>query len=73
MRETTVYVPDDISDTLARRASATGRSQSALIREAVSVDVARTTAPRPRGGLFASGAPSISERVDELLVGFGED
>jgi hypothetical protein len=27
--------------------------------------------PRPRGGLFDSGDGSLSDRVDELLAGFG--
>ncbi|MGH2441540.1 MAG: CopG family transcriptional regulator [Steroidobacteraceae bacterium] len=72
MNKTTVYLPDELKRSLEHMAAVSGRSEAELIREAVS-DLTRTVArPRPRGGLFASGDPWLSDRVEEALVGFGD-
>jgi hypothetical protein len=42
-----------------------------LIREGVELAIERAL-PEPRLPLFESGQPDLSERVDELLAGFGE-
>jgi len=44
-------------------------SEAVVIRDAISKEVG-SPRPRPRGGLFAGGAP-IADRTDELLDGFG--
>jgi plasmid stability protein len=72
VNKTTVYLPDELKHALARIAAATGRSEADLIREALAELVRTSGRPRPRGGLFASGDPSLSGRVDEALAGFGE-
>lgn len=72
MRRTTVYLPDELKAQLERAAAATGRSEAELIREGVAHVAARGTRPRPRLPLFDSGEPTLAERTDELLEGFGE-
>jgi hypothetical protein len=69
MNKTTIYLPDDLKAALERTAAESGRSKAELIREGIAL----VTAPRPRGPLFSSGDPMFAHRVDELLVGFGED
>ncbi len=72
MNKTTVYLPDDLKQALQRLAAASGRSEAELIREAIAALARAAGRPRPRGRLFASGDPSLAERVDEALVGFGD-
>ena len=72
MQKTTVYIPADIKDALARAAAARGVSEAELIREALRTLTAQAVPPRPRLPLFKSGKPKLAERVDEALAGFGE-
>lgn len=72
MRRTTVYLPDELKAALGRAAEANGRSEAELIREGVEQVVSKAEAPRPRLPLFDSGDPTLAERADELLEGFGE-
>ncbi|MFO1219310.1 MAG: CopG family transcriptional regulator [Burkholderiaceae bacterium] len=71
MQKTTVYVPPDVKQALGRLASASGTSEAELIREALRRMVAQAPAPRPRLPLLRSGKPTLAERVDEALAGFG--
>lgn len=70
--KTTVYIPDDLKLALSRVAKAANRSEADLIRQSIADLVERSSPPRPRGALFSSGDPSLSERVDEAIAGFGE-
>lgn len=72
MRRTTVYLPDELKTTLERAARASGRSEAELIREGVEQVTRKADAPKPRLPLFDSGDPTLAERADELLEGFGE-
>jgi Arc/MetJ-type ribon-helix-helix transcriptional regulator len=73
MKKTTVYLPDDLKEALGRAAEARGTSEAGLIREAVRELVRELLEPpKPRLPLFASGDPTLAERVDEELRGFGE-
>jgi len=72
MKKTTVYLPDALKAEIERLACETGRSEAELIRDSIRVGLASSLPPKPRAGLFASGEPCLSERVDELLEGFGE-
>ena len=72
MRKTTIYLPDELKEDLAQASERVGRSEAELIREAVGDLVSRLSEPRPRLPLFASGDPTLAERVDEELAGFGE-
>lgn len=72
MKKTTVYLPDDLKSALGRLAAREGRSEAELIREAVGELVRDSGPPRPRLPLFSSGDPTLAERVDEELAGFGE-
>jgi plasmid stability protein len=71
MRKTTVYLPDDLKFALGRVAAEKGRSEADLIREAIRDLVRDSEPPRPRVPLFSSGDPTLTERVDEELRGFG--
>jgi hypothetical protein len=73
MKKTTVYLPDDLKRSLERAAERSGRSEAALIREGIQTVVAMQSPPRPRIPLFRTGDPTLAERVDEALEGFGED
>jgi Arc/MetJ-type ribon-helix-helix transcriptional regulator len=72
MRRTTVFLPEDLKAALERAAVASGRSEADLIREGVEYVASRADRPRPRVPLFDSGDPTLAERADELLDGFGE-
>ena len=67
MRKTSVYLPDDLKEALAREAARRGASEADVIRAALRDAVER---PAPTAGLFA--AEPFAERVDDLLDGFGE-
>ncbi len=72
MHKTTVYLPEALKRSLARAAAARGCSEAELIREAIRAVTAHSTPPRPRLPLFESGKPRLTERVNEVLPGFGE-
>jgi hypothetical protein len=72
MKKTTVYLPEDLKSALGRIAAQRGRSEAELIREAVGELVKDSEPPRPRLPLFSSDDPTLAERVDEELRGFGE-
>lgn len=72
VEKTTVYLPEDLKQSLQRMAAVSGRSEAALIREALAAHLRTSDRLRPRGRLFASGAPSLAEHADEALAGFGE-
>jgi len=71
MYKTTVYLPDDLKSELERVAKESGLSEAELIREGIRLAISRHVPPEPRAGIFDSGDPGLSERVDELLAGFG--
>ena len=70
--KTTVYLPQELKQSLQRMAGESGRSEADLIREAITNLARAASKPRPRGRLFASGDPSLSEQVEEALAGFGD-
>lgn len=72
VNKTTVYLPDELKQSLRRLAATSGRSEADLIREAVAARVSSSGRPRPEGRLFRSGDPSLAEQVDEALDGFGD-
>ena len=72
MKRTTIYLPDDLKAALERTAEARGTSEAEVVRGALAAATAAEAPPRPRIPLFESGDPTLSERVDEELAGFGE-
>ena len=72
MHKTTVYLPDDLKAELERTAAETCRSEAEIIREGIRLAIVQHQPPAPQFGIFDSGDPTLSERVDELLKGFGE-
>lgn len=73
MKRTTIYLPDALKAALERRAAAERRTEADLIREALAEKLAEARAPAPHVPLTgrALGDPTLAERVDELLAGFG--
>lgn len=73
MKKTTVYLPEELKAALERAAVAEGRSEAALIWDAVREMTRKLEPPRPRLPLFHSEAdPTLAERFEEELHGFGE-
>jgi hypothetical protein len=72
MKKTTVYLSAELKAALERAAAAQGRSEADLIREAVRNLTQTLEPPRPKLPLFHSGDPTLAERVDEALEGFGQ-
>jgi hypothetical protein len=68
MHKTTLYLPVELKEAVAREARQRGVAEAQVIREAIAAAVRR---PAPRAGLFASDA-ALANRVDELLAGFGQ-
>jgi len=73
MRKTTVYLPDEVKESLERVAEREGRSEAEIIRQAVRAAVAERERVRPKLPLTTRGLgdPDAAERVDALLEGFG--
>ena len=72
MKRMTIYLPDDLKDALERVAAERAQSKTELVREAVRNLIRNSETPRPRVPLFSSGDPTLAERFDEELTGFGE-
>jgi hypothetical protein len=72
MNKTTVYLPADLKRAVKRMAAASHKSEAEVIREAIEALAQASDRPRPQGGLFASGDPTLSSRTEEALAGFGE-
>lgn len=72
MNKTTLYLPDDLKLALERAAEARKCSMADVVREALRTYTASLQPPEPRLPLFRSGDPTLAERVDEMLDGFGE-
>jgi hypothetical protein len=72
VNKTTVYLPDELKRSVSRMAAASGKSEAEVIRDAIAALARASARPRPAGGLFASGDPSLSARAEEALAGFGE-
>ena len=73
MKRTTIYLPDDMKSAVERLAQEEGRTEADIIRSAVAAALEARRPRRPRIPLRAEGLgdPTIAERVDELLDGFG--
>jgi hypothetical protein len=72
MRKTTLYLPDDLREQLRRVAGAQGWSEAETIRAALRSFCPEALPPEPTLPLFSSGDPTLAERVDDLLDGFGQ-
>jgi len=72
MIKTTIYLPEPLKRELKRLSKRLGRSEAQLVRDAIERLVEERPTPRPRLPLFASNDPTLAERVDEALAGFGE-
>lgn len=72
MKKTTVYLPDELKAALEWSARVSGRSEAALIREAIEEMTRKREATGPTLPLFSSGVPGLAENTDRELAGFGE-
>ena len=73
MRKTTLYLPDDLKESLERLSEEEGRSEAEIIRVALRSAVRSAAPPPPRIPLVQRGLgdPRAAEHVDRLLRGFG--
>jgi hypothetical protein len=73
MKKTTIYLPDELKAAVERVAAAEGQSEAELIRAALREKISAVGSVRPTVPLSPTGLgdPSIAERVDDLLAGFG--
>jgi len=72
MIKTTIYLPEPLKRELKRLSKRLGTSEAQVVRDAIERLVEERPTPRPRLPLFASNDPTLAERVDEALAGFGE-
>jgi hypothetical protein len=74
MKKTTIYLPDDLKGRVESAAKTQNRSEADVIRDAVAAAVGPEPPPVPRLPLpeVKFRVANVSERVDELLEGFGE-
>lgn len=70
MEKTTVYLSLELKSAIKRLARQRRTSEAEVIRDSLRAAVAGER-PRPRGGLYASGAP-IARDADRHLEGFGD-
>lgn len=74
MKRTTIYLPDDLKAEVERLAAAANCTEAEVIRDAIATKIASLPPPAPRVPLFEDELidPTIAERVDEILDGFGQ-
>jgi hypothetical protein len=70
-QKTTVYLPVEMKQALARVARERQLSEAEVLREAVARITGEADAPAPRLPLFRAKGPSIAEDIDRALAGFG--
>ncbi len=76
MKKTSVYLTESEAETLRNLAEREGRSQAAVLREALSIYDERSVPDRDfeMEGIFDGDGTSIADVPDdELMKGFGED
>jgi hypothetical protein len=73
MHKTTLYLEDDLYETLKRLADSAGETQASIIREALRSFVSGKRPRRPRSIGLGRGGKDLSERVEEALAGMGND
>lgn len=71
MHKTTLYLDEETRRGLKALAREGGRSEAALIREAIARLTGGSEQPLPRALGVARGPGDLSTRTDELLAGFG--
>jgi predicted transcriptional regulator len=69
MQKMTIDLPDDLKQRLEKISRTTGRSETALIRDAIRTATRDAVVPRPRVPLMERGLgkATIAENVDALL------
>lgn len=74
VKKTTIYLPDELKEGVEAVARREKRAEADIIRDAVAAAVEARRPPEPRLPLpgLTLGDPTIAERADELLQGFGE-
>ena len=69
MKQTTIYLPDELKRRLERAAQQDHRSEASIVRDAIDEALRRRNVA-PTVPLFSDGwgDPTLAERVDELLA-----
>ena len=73
MHKTTIYLDEEAYARIRRIAEATGRTQAAVIREALAAYTGGGGPRRPRSIGMGAGTGDLSDRAEDLLEGMGED
>ena len=74
MRKTTIYLPDELKESVESVARSEGRSEADVIRDAIEEAVASRRPPEPRVPLpgVSLRHRGVAAQAEELLEGFGE-
>lgn len=74
MVKTTLYLPEEFKQALERIAAEERISEAEVVRRALRREMGDLSPPEPRVPLVGRelSDPTLAERVDELLEGFGE-
>jgi len=70
MVKTSVYLNEEQKTDLEKVVTLTGRSQADLIRDGIEQVIVQHLRTRPKMTAHADG-PTVLDRVDELMEGFG--
>jgi predicted transcriptional regulator len=73
MHKTTLYLDERARRRLRQLAEASGRTQAAVIRDAIERYVAGAETRRPRSVGLGAGAPDLGARAEEHLAGMGAE
>jgi len=73
-KKTTLYMPDELKKEIEKIAESDGRTEAAVIRDALVEHVESRRPVKPRLPLpgMTLGDPTIAERAGDLMDGFGD-
>jgi hypothetical protein len=69
--KTTLYLPEDLKESLEREARRRATSEASLIREAIAAALAGVERPKPVGGVIKGAWEPVDWDGDDWLEGFG--
>ena len=73
MKKTSLYLPPELDEALARRAADEGLTKAELIRRTLAGSVQRPKRPKITGiGIIKDGPTDMAANLDAYLDGFGE-
>jgi len=70
--KTTIYLPDDLKQAIAREAKIRATSEADVIRTALLAAASKFEHPKPTGGFIEGDWEPINWNTNDWLEGFGE-